>query len=260
MPKSANDRRHFIVVGVLVAIGTVLLQWLLDAALPLPVQASIESLTIDTLIGWHLWIIAFLFSLVVTFMIYAFVVFRRREGDESEGEHFEGNTTLEILWTALPLALVVIFSFYGISTLNEVTKAEENEVVIKVSGFQWAWAFEYENGVQSQELMLPVNRHVRLEMNTRDVNHAFWIQEFRVKQDLLAGQTTILRFTPTMTSEEYMAQEGKEFKLRCAELCGLSHHSMIAPVTVVPEEQFTAWLDQQLVQQNQAVAQNRDGN
>jgi cytochrome c oxidase subunit 2 len=260
MPKSANDRRHFIIVGVLVAISTVVLYWLLDAALPLPVQASIEALTIDTLIGWHLWIIAFLFSLVVVFMIYSFVVFRRREGDESEGEHFEGNTTLEIVWTALPLALVVIFSFYGISTLNEVTKVEDNEVVIKVVGRQWSWAFEYENGLQSAELVLPVNRNIYMDMLAADVNHAFWIQEFRVKQDLLAGQQTHVRFTPTMTSEEYMASEGKQFILRCAELCGLQHHSMMVPVQVVPEDQYLAWLDEQVVQENQAVAQSTDGN
>lgn len=255
MPKSATDRRHFIIVGVLVAISTVLMYWLLDAALPLPVQASIQALTIDTMIGWHLWLIAFLFSLVVVFMLYSIVVFRRKEGDESEGAHFEGNTTLEVLWTALPLVLVVIFAFYGVSSLNKVTREAENEVMIKAVGFQWAWRFEYEGGVQSQELVLPVDRPVLMELETADVNHAFWIQEFRVKQDLLAGQTNYLRFTPTMTSEEYMAAEGKEFRLRCAELCGRAHHSMMAPVRVVPEAEFTAWLDEQLVKQAESVAQ-----
>jgi heme/copper-type cytochrome/quinol oxidase subunit 2 len=63
-----------------------------------------------------------------------------------------------------------------------------------------------------------------------------------------------------MTSEEYMASEGKQFILRCAELCGLQHHSMMVPVQVVPEDQYLAWLDEQLVQENQAVAQSGDGN
>ncbi|HMN31496.1 MAG TPA: cytochrome c oxidase subunit II transmembrane domain-containing protein, partial [Caldilineaceae bacterium] len=121
MPKSANDRRHFYIVAVLIAVGTVLLYWLLDTVLPLPVEGSVESGTIDTLIRAHLWVIAFLFSLVVVFMLYAVVVFRRREGDEGEGAHFEGNTTLEIVWTALPLVLVVIFGFYGVSTLNQIS-------------------------------------------------------------------------------------------------------------------------------------------
>jgi cytochrome c oxidase subunit 2 len=255
MPKSAFDQRHFIIVGVLIAISTVVLYWLLSTVLPLPAQASIEAETIDTLISWHLWLIAFLFALVVVFMLYAVFVFRRRPDDHSDGEHFEGNTTLEIAWTAIPLVLVVIFAYYGITSLNAVTFASDDEVTIKANGFQWGWSFEYPNGVQSAELMLPVNRRVKMELLTRDVNHGFWIPEFRVKQDLLAGQTNYLRFTPTMTSAEYEADYGRELKLVCSELCGLSHWSMEATVKVVPEAEFTAWLAEQLVAQTPSVAQ-----
>jgi cytochrome c oxidase subunit 2 len=91
-------------------------------------------------------------------------------------------------------------------------------------------------------------------LETQDVNHAFWIQEFRVKQDLLAGQPTHLYFTPNMTSEAYMASAGKEFVLRCAELCGREHHKMMVPVKVVPEAEFTAWLDEQMAKQSESVA------
>lgn len=255
MPKSANDRRHFILVTVLVVITTVLLNWLLSAALPLPVQASLESLVIDELIGWHVWIIAFLFSLVVVFMLYSIVVFRRRDGDEGEGEHFEGNTMLEIIWTAAPLVLVVIFAWYGIDTLRRVTFEDPNPVVIKAVGFQWGWRFEYPNGVISQELTMPVDRRVRMDLESQDVNHAFWIPEFRVKSDLLAGQTTYLWFTPTITSAEYEAEHGREIRLVCAELCGRAHWSMYSTVKIVPEAEYTAWLDEQLAKQTPAVAQ-----
>lgn len=255
MPKSVNDRRHFIIVSVLIAIGTVVLYWLLETVLPLPAQASLESLTIDQLIRWHLWLIAFLFSLVVVFMLYAIVVFRRKDGDDTEGEHFEGNTMLEVLWTAIPLGLVVIFAFIGIDTLNRVVFADPNEVTIKAVGFQWGWRFEYANGVQSQELMLPLDRRVLMELETQDVNHAFWIPEFRVKQDLIGGQTNELRFTPTMTSADYEAEYGRELRLVCAELCGRAHWSMEALVKVVPEAEFTAWLDEQFVSQAPGVAQ-----
>ena len=143
MPKSATDKRHFILAAVLVAISTVLLDILLKSVLPLPVQASIESLTIDALIGWHLTLIAFLFSLVVVFMLYSVVVFRKREGDESEGEHFEGNTALEIAWTVVPLILVVVFAFYGVNALAKVTHAESNELEVQVTAQQWSWLFTY---------------------------------------------------------------------------------------------------------------------
>jgi cytochrome c oxidase subunit 2 len=242
-------------VTVLVAISTELLYWLLDAALPLPAKASIESLTIDALIGWHLWVIAFLFSLVVVFMLYSVVVFRRREGDDGEGVHFEGNTTLEIAWTALPLVLVVIFAYYGIQTLNTITETTPDEVVIRAIGRQWSWSFEYANGVLSEELMLPLNKRVHMELETKDVNHAFWIPEFRVKTDLIAGQINHLNFTPIMSSADYEAEYGRQLLLKCAELCGLSHYQMSAPVKVVPEDEFTAWLGDQLAQQAPTVAQ-----
>jgi cytochrome c oxidase subunit II len=247
MPKSSSDRRHFIVAGVLVVISTFLLNWLLDVALPLPVQASEESLIIDRLIGQHVLVIAFLFSLVVVFMLYALFVFRKRDGDESDGEHFEGNTTLEIAWTVIPLILVVIFGYIGVVDLREVTKEEPNELIVNVTAFQWDWTFEYEGGVISQELLLPVDRPARMVMTSNDVNHAFWVPEFRVKQDLVRGRETVVRFTPV---------EVGDYRLRCAELCGLSHWNMNRDVKVVPADEFTAWLqvEQAKINGDNAVA------
>ncbi|MDQ3249226.1 MAG: cytochrome c oxidase subunit II [Chloroflexota bacterium] len=253
MPKSATDKRHFIIVGVLIAISTVFLNWLLNAVLPLGVKASVEALTIDRLIGWHLLIIAFLFSLVVVFMIYAIVVFRHKENDDATGLHFEGNTSLEIAWTVLPLVLVVIFTYIGLRDLNEITKVEENELVVTALGQQWNWSFTYPNDTLSAELVLPVDQPILMKLEAKDVNHAFWVPEFRVKQDAVVGMTTEVRFTPSMTSAEYMAAEGREFKLVCAELCGLSHWSMIAPVRIVEQDEYVAWLDEQLAKANPAA-------
>lgn len=247
MPKSATDKRHFIVAAALVAITTVIMDILLKAALPLPVQASLEALIIDELIGWHLTLIAFLFSLIVVFMLYSIVVFRKRPGDESDGEHFEGNTTLEIAWTVIPLIAVIVFAFYGVNSLAEVTRSEPNEVVVKVNGFQWGWSFEYDDGaILSPEMVLPVGKRARMEMSTRDVIHSFWIPEMRVKQDLVPGQVTELRFTPS---------EMGEYRLLCAELCGRSHWSMVAPVRVVSEAEYDQWLSQQRAEQMPAIVQ-----
>lgn len=232
MPTSSSDRRHFIILGVLVVIVTVLLDWLLQVGLPMPLQASIESLTIDRLIGWHLTLIAFLFALVIVPMIYIFVIFRQREGDTSDGEHFEGNAILEVAWTVIPLILVVIFGFIGVVDLREVTKKGE-ELTVKAVGVQWAWSFEYEGGVLAAELLLPVNQRVRMDLNSDNVLHSFWVPEFRVKQDLVPGYPQELYFTPTKVGE---------YSLQCAELCGRSHYQMTAVVRVVEQDEFTAWL------------------
>lgn len=268
MPKSATDKRHFYIVGVLIAITTAVLYWLLRIGLPLPYQASTQADTIDWLIDLHLLIIAVLFAIVVVFMLYSIVAFRRRPGDTSDGAHFEGNTVLEIVWTAVPLILVFVFMYIGYDTLQAITMPQDNELVVKAHGQQWSWNFEYANGVQSGELVLPVNHPILMELDTKDVNHAFWIKEFRVKQDLIGGQVNHLRFTPTKTSEEYMKELGLEnapadqkkergYKVRCAELCGTSHYSMMAPVTVLSEAEFDQWLKSQAANTDQAVAQSQ---
>lgn len=233
MEQSSSSTRHFVIVGVLIFAGTLILYWLLDWALPLPVQASLQALEIDWLFNLHVLLIAFLFSLVVVFMVYSLVVFRRREGDDSDGEHFEGNMKLEIIWTSAPMIFVVIFSALGIVSLNRVTAAQENETVVQITGQQWSWVFEYEDGFIDPVLVLEVDQPARMEMTSKDVLHAFWVPAFRVKQDVVPGQTTVIRFTPTM--------EG-EFKMRCAELCGLSHYSMLADVRVLSEADYAEWV------------------
>ncbi len=245
MRRSSSDIRHFIIVGILVLIGTGVMFWALTTLLPLPIQAATQAVTVDQVFTLVLFLIAFLFSLVFTFMIYSVVVFRRRKDETGEGEHFEGNTMLEIAWTALPLVLVVIFGFIGTVTLRDITSAQANEVVVNVEGFQWGWTFTYPEGFISPELVLPVDRPALMAMTSKDVNHNFWIVEMRVKQDLIPGQVTELRFTPTV--------EG-DYKLRCAELCGLSHWSMLANVRIVPQAEYDAWLADQIAGMTDTVA------
>lgn len=231
---NSTNRRHFTIVGVLIVISTFVMQIVLDRSLPLPVQASLEAISIDWLIGLHVWLIAFLFAVVMVFMLYAVVVFRRKEGDEGEGEHFEGNTLLEIAWTVAPIALVLIFAVIGWQVLGDVTQASEDEIEVRVTGAQWNWTFEYPelNGFVSTELVLEVDQRVKFVMTSKDVNHSFWVPEFRVKQDLVNGRETVVRVTPI---------EVDEYKLLCSELCGTAHYNMVAPVRVLSAEDYAAW-------------------
>jgi cytochrome c oxidase subunit 2 len=244
LPQSYSDRKHFLIVGALVVIGTIVLGFFLLAILPIKAQASVQAEPIRWLFQLHIWLIAFLFSLVVVFMLYALVVFRRRKNDDSEGEHFEGNTTLEVIWTVVPLALVVIFSFIGLRTLQDATSGGD-DVQVKAEGFQWSWAFSYPNGVASAEMVLPVNKPALITLESRDVIHSFWVAEWGPKQDVVPGMTTSMHVTPT---------EVGEFQLECAELCGLSHWSMTTTIRVVSEEEYTAWMEEKLAAQNLQTA------
>ena len=235
-------RRHFVIVGILVFVVSILIYIGLDSAGLMPVEASTQAADIDWM--WNLEVVAmsFLFALIVVPLAYSLIVFRRRKGDTTDAEHMEGNTQLEIAWTIVPLFIVVAYAYLGAVNLAATQRADPEAMVVKVTGLQWSWTFEYEpvNGlaVISDELHVPVGKQVLLRMTSNDVIHSFWVPEFRVKQDLVPGRITELRITPTL--------EGN-YKVRCAELCGTSHYSMEKPVVVTSQEEFDAWMTDQLV-------------
>jgi cytochrome c oxidase subunit II len=231
--------RHFIIVSVLVAVVSIISVIALLAVPKFP-QASTQALVVDWLMDLHLAVIGFLFALVMVFMLYSLVVFRRKPGDDGDGDHFEGNTKLEITWTVVPLITVLIFGVIGAVTLAEVTAAHDDEMTVNVTAFSFGWQFDYpELGVEkATSLNLPVNRPVLFKLRSldQDVIHNFYVAEFRVKQDLVPGVPTQLRVTPNV--------EGA-YRLRCNELCGTGHTAMLAPVNVMNESDFTAWVAEQ---------------
>ena len=252
-----NYKRHLAIALILVALSTVVAYFLLKVGYQLPLQASSEASQIDQLIDAHFILIAFLFSLVAVLTLYGLVVFRRREGDDGDGDHIHGNTTLEILWTVLPLILVAGFGTWGVLLLNDITEAQPNEMRVKVEGQRWSWNFSYPDlGVNAPvnfraltrieedlydsnnvDLILPVDQPIVLEMEAKDVLHSFWVPEFRVKQDLVPGKTTYLRFTPTV--------EGR-YQLQCAEICGGTHAYMLSAVYVVSQACFNEAIVEQV--------------
>ena len=227
--------RHFVIVGILVLLVAVLTYVGLDSAGLMPVPASAQAGPIDWLWDLQVKAIAFLFALIVVPMIYSLVVFRKRKGDTTDAEHVEGNTKLEIAWTIIPLFVVIGLAFIGAQNLGETRRVDPEAMVVKVTGFQWGWKFEYPDyGVTSNELHLPVNKQVLLKMTSTDVIHSFWVPEFRVKQDLVPGRVTELRITPIIVGDTY--------KVRCAEICGTSHAYMEAPVIVEETTGFDTWV------------------
>nr|WP_211175844.1 cytochrome c oxidase subunit II [Brasilonema sp. UFV-L1] len=143
------------------------------------------------------------------------------------------------------------------SVAPNIGATPENEgkppaIVVNVTGLQYAWIFTYpETGVVSGELHVPIGREVQLDMTANDVIHAFWVPEFRLKQDVMPGRQSAIRFTPS--------KEG-EYALICAELCGPYHGAMRTQVFVQKPEEFDEWMQEQLVasteELKQAVAVN----
>ncbi len=233
--------KHFSIVTVLVIILTVLVYFLLQSVGLLPIQASAQAIIIDQLFDIHIGIIAFLFSLIVAFIGYSLIVFRRKsDNSDEEGKHFSGSSKLEIVWTLIPLAVVIFISYIGAISLAETRQIDPQALSVDVTGGQWYWSFYYPDyDITSDTLYLPVDRQVKLSLTSADVIHSFWVPEFRVKQDVLPGENLVkeLRLTPIETGD---------FMVLCAELCGGAHAYMNSPVKVVPENAFEDWIDEEL--------------
>jgi cytochrome c oxidase subunit 2 len=234
--------RHFIIVGILVIVAAIGTYFGLDALELMPVAASAQAVPIDWMWNWQVIAISFLFALIVVPLVYSLIVFRRKKGDTSDAEHIEGNTNLEIGWTIVPLITVVVFAYMGSYSLREVRRVDPQAMVIKVHARQFSWSFEYPEygGFISNELHLPVDRQVLLQMDSTDVIHSFWVPEFRLKQDVVPGRVTELRITPTLIN-----LPSQPYKVRCAELCGSSHFKMETKVFVADEATFQQWAAEQ---------------
>ncbi|MBD2446964.1 cytochrome c oxidase subunit II [Nostoc sp. FACHB-152] len=138
----------------------------------------------------------------------------------------------------------------GIGARNSQSKPAD--LVVNVTGMQFAWIFEYPNsGVTTGELHVPIGADVQLNLSAQDVIHAFWVPQFRLKQDALPGIPTELRFTATKTGT---------YPVVCAELCGGYHGSMRSQVIVHTPAEYDSWLKESQVAQkpdlHQAVAVN----
>ncbi len=249
----------------------------------MPVAASSEAKLVDGLFNTMMTIGFGLFLLVEGAIVFAAISFRRRDGDEGDGEHIEGNIPLEIVWTAIPAVVVLgisIYSFdiytrmggldlmdhhmapaqreaksvqvaYAPGTENQPlltaeagagmglmpNMADDAVLSIDVKGLQYAFIFNYPNGIVDGELHVPVNQPVELNLNAQDVLHAFWLPEFRIKQDMIPGQDTKLVFNAI--------REGT-YPVVCAELCGPYHGGMRTQIIVESPEDYATWVDSRL--------------
>lgn len=235
----------------------------------LPVDASVNAPVYDELFRVLFSIGTILFLGIVGLIGYSLVRFRRRAGDSGDGAAIEGNLPLEILWTAIPAVVVLFVGIYsydiydrmgGMAPLNDHSMhamhsdaAEERTwggispvsldsdsrlapLPVDVTAMQFAFIFHYPEGdITTGELHVPVGQPVALHMKAVDVIHAFWVPQFRLKQDVIPGQPTLLSFTATRAGR---------YPIICAELCGPYHGGMRSTVIVEEPDSFAAWVAQ----------------
>jgi cytochrome c oxidase subunit 2 len=226
----------------------------------LPPPDSTTAGPVDGLFYFILWVALLFFSLIVVLMVLFVILYRRRPGSaERKAESAtprdrqssiinhqspvpsprdqQGapthNTPLEIAWTVIPLAIVIVIFYWGFVGYMDMRLPPREAYEIDVVARQWRWQFNYPNGYSDPILHVPVDQPVRLIMRSEDVIHSLWIPDFRVKMDVVPG-----RYTKTW----FRAQQPGVHDLYCAEYCGTGHSDMTTQVIVHKPGEFDEWL------------------
>jgi cytochrome c oxidase subunit 2 len=191
---------------------------------------------IGSLFDILIWLGTIVFIFVEGLLLYTIWRFRRRSENERP-EHVHGNTTLEILWTAIP---ALILAFIAVPTVRTIFKtqaaASADALQVEVIGHQWWWEFRYPQYriVTANELYLPVGRKVNFTLKSNDVIHSFWIPQLGGKRDVITNHPNYLWFTPDSVGEQ--AWNGM-----CVEYCGASHANMRFKAFTVTAANFESW-------------------
>ena len=252
-----------LVIGMVLVLGGM---WVGQNINLLPIDASVNAPIYDELFQVLFTIGTILFIGIIGLLVFSLVRFRRRPGQLGDGIAIEGNLPLEIFWTAVPAVVVLFVGLYSYDIydrmggmvplahdhsagMTEAGMAEEriwggissgtvdagvvDALPIEVTAMQFAFLFHYPDGdITAGELHVPAGRPVTLRLEAKDVIHAFWVPEFRLKQDVIPGQPTQLSFTPTRPGR---------YPIVCAELCGPYHGGMRSTVVVDEPDAWDAW-------------------
>jgi cytochrome c oxidase subunit 2 len=186
---------------------------------------------------------AVLIFVVVEGSLLWFVVRYRRRGRTrtAEGPQIHGATRLELIWTAVPVLILIAiaaFLFYKLPGIEDVpaARAEGGPLEIRVDAHQFYWQFTYPNGAVSiDELRAPVDRTVRVDIVSHDVDHSWWIPELGGKFDAIPGQHTHTWFK---------ADRVGTYVGKCGEFCGVFHAAMEAKVKVTSKADYDSWVGQ----------------
>jgi cytochrome c oxidase subunit 2 len=222
----------------------------------LPPEASAESKLIDNLFALFVFLGTFIFFGITGTILYLIFTRTVSRFDLSDGPHIEGNIPLEIVWTAIPVVLVLFLATYSYQTYEQMAIRGPMDLVhldmpgmetayadpleegpieeIEVHAKQWAWTFYYPQAkVTSSELHVPKDRRVRLKMQTDDVIHGFDVPAFRLKQDIIPNKIINFEFTPI--------KEGS-YRINDSHFSGTYFAIMQSQAVVEPPQTYNQWL------------------
>lgn len=198
----------------------------------MPEQGTQIAKQLDNLYGFLLVVSFISCAILIGGMIYFVTKYKRKSANDKTA-YITHDTRLEVLWSVIPLIIFLVVFAWGWVIYHDMRAMPKNALEIQVTGKQWSWTAEYKNGVKATEIVVPVNKDIKLILASDDVIHSFYVPSFRIKQDAVPGRYTALWFN---------AEKLGEFHVFCAELCGMSHSAMITKLKVVSQEDFEKWL------------------
>jgi len=229
-------------------------------------MAATFAADVDNAFWIHIYIsIALGLSVILPMLYFAWKYRADKVRDEDIGTTTH-HTLLEIVWTLVPTALLMVFFYYGYSSMRALRTmpAVSESIVVKVEGSKWKWRYEYpanangyvhklggaftkptvdangkvikEGTMGKSALYVPVHTNIILEMTAPvgDVIHSFFVPAFRMKEDVVPGRTT---------KQWFNAEEVGEYDVECAEYCGTDHSYMFSKIVVLPKDKYEAWFN-----------------
>ncbi len=245
----------------LVGVVTMMLTTSAGAAYQLNMTEGVTPVSRD-LYGLHMLIFWISVAIgVVVFGAMAWSIIHHRKSKGAQAANFHESTTVEIVWTVVPLLILIAIAVPATGTLLKLEDAKTNaDITVQVTGIQWKWKYTYidedvsfisslaqssrdvikdptgnENYLLEVDkpIVLPVGKKVRFLFNSDDVIHSWWVPEFAVKQDALPG---------FINDSWATIEEPGIYRGQCAELCGKDHGFMPIVVNAVSESEYNQWI------------------
>ena len=185
---------------------------------------------------WYIFIVSAVLLTGITLVMIYFVIRYRRSRNPQPAD-IRGSWKLELLWTIIPTIIALSMFMVGWKSYTGLRTVPAGSVQIQVLAQMFTWIFVYGNDKESENLLVvPEHTPIKLNIESLDVIHSFYLPAFRVKVDAVKKFPTYVWFR---------TQEPGEFDIMCTEYCGLDHSKMLAKLKVVSRKDYDAWLAQE---------------
>jgi cytochrome c oxidase subunit 2 len=238
-----NEPQHLrraALIWLVITVVSLVVAWIIGPQFAswgtIPAVASNRAEDVDKLLAIFALLSIPVFWFVVVFAGYAAFTFKSDGRPDRDGPGTRGHMPTQVTWVIVSVILVSFLFGYGLYAYNDLQSASAaNTLVVHVNGEQWLWNYSFPQygNASTTTLELPVNRPVRFDITSTDVQHSFWVPAMDVKQDAVPGVTTHITATPTQIGS---------YEVRCAELCGVYHAYMETPLLIVSESDFESYI------------------